>query len=32
MTQEMQFKEIVAQYCNMDPEKITNDMRFREDL
>ena len=28
----MQFKEIVAQYCNMDPEKITNDMRFREDL
>ncbi len=32
MTQEMQFKEIVAQYCNIDPEKITNDMRFREDL
>ena len=32
MTQEMQFKEIVAQNCNMDPEKITNDMRFREDL
>ena len=32
MTQEMQFKEIVAQYCNMDPEKITNDMRFRENL
>nr|WP_300658279.1 phosphopantetheine-binding protein [uncultured Acetatifactor sp.] len=32
MTQEKQFKEIVAQYCNMDPEKITNDMRFREDL
>ena len=32
MTQEMQFKEIVAQYCDMDPEKITNDMRFREDL
>lgn len=32
MTQEMQFKEIVAQYCSMDPEKITNDMRFREDL
>ena len=32
MTQEMQFKVIVAQYCNMDPEKITNDMRFREDL
>ncbi len=32
MTQEKQFKEIVAQYCNMDPEKITNEMRFREDL
>ena len=32
MTQEKQFKEIAAQYCNMDPEKITNDMRFREDL
>ena len=32
MTQEMQFKEIVAQSCNIDPEKITNDMRFREDL
>ena len=32
MTQEMKLKEIVAQYCNMDPEKITNDMRFREDL
>ena len=32
MTQEMQFKEIVAQYCSMDPEHNTNDMRFREDL
>lgn len=32
MTQEMQFKEIVAQYCQVDPEKMTNDMRFREDL
>lgn len=32
MTQEMQFKEIVAQYCQVDPEEMTNDMRFREDL
>lgn len=32
MTQEMQFKTIVAQYCDVKPEKITDDMRFREDL
>lgn len=32
MTQEMQFKTIVAQYCKVAPEKMTNDMRFREDL
>lgn len=32
MTQEMQFKEIVAQYCQVEPEDMTNDMRFREDL
>ncbi|MBQ3664893.1 MAG: acyl carrier protein [Lachnospiraceae bacterium] len=32
MTKEMQFKEIVAQYCDIAPEKMTNDMRFREDL
>ena len=32
MTQEMQFKEIVAQYCQVKPEEMTNDMRFREDL
>lgn len=32
MTQEMQFKEIVAQYCEVKPEDINNDMRFREDL
>ncbi len=32
MTQEMQFKEIVAQYCQVEPEEMTNDMRFREDL
>lgn len=32
MTQEMQFKTIVAQYCDVKPEDMTNDMRFREDL
>lgn len=32
MTQEMEFKEIVAQYCDVKPEDITNEMRFREDL
>lgn len=32
MTKEMQFKEIVAQYCEIKPEDMTGDMRFREDL
>ena len=32
MEQEMQFKEIAAQYCKVRPEDMTNDMRFREDL
>lgn len=32
MTQEMQFKKIVAQYCNVAPEEMTDEMRFREDL
>lgn len=32
MTKEMQFKTIVAQYCEVMPEDMTNDMRFREDL
>lgn len=32
MTKEMQFKEIVAQYTEVQPEEMTNDMRFREDL
>ena len=32
MTQEMEFKTIVAQYCEVKPEEMTNDMRFREDL
>lgn len=32
MTQEMQFKAIVAQYCEVKPEDMKNEMRFREDL
>lgn len=32
MTQEMQFKTIVAQYCEVKPEDMNGDMRFREDL
>lgn len=32
MTQEMQFKTVVAQYCEVKPEEMTDDMRFREDL
>ena len=32
MEKEKQFKEIVAQYCDVLPEDMTNEMRFREDL
>ena len=32
MTQEMQFKTIVAQYCKVKPEEMKDEMRFREDL
>lgn len=32
MTQEMQFKTIIAQYCEVKPEDMENDMKFREDL
>ena len=32
MTQEMQFKKIVAQYCEVKPEEMKDEMRFREDL
>ncbi|MDO4336644.1 MAG: acyl carrier protein [Eubacteriales bacterium] len=32
MTQEMQFKTIVAQYCQVKPEEMKDEMRFREDL
>ena len=27
MTQEMQFKTIVAQYCKFKPEEMTNEMQ-----
>ena len=32
MSQEMEFKNIVAQYSKVKPEEMTNEMRFREDL
>ena len=32
MTQEMEFNMIVAQYCQVKPEEMKDDMRFREDL
>jgi acyl carrier protein len=32
MTQEMQFKNVIAQYCKVKAEEIDNDMKFREDL
>ncbi len=32
MTKEMQFKEVVAQYCDVKPEDMKDEMRFREDL
>lgn len=32
MDKEMQFKEIVAQYCAVKAEDMTDEMRFREDL
>ncbi len=32
MNQEMEFKNIVAQYSKVTPEEMNNEMRFREDL
>ncbi len=32
MTKENTFKGIVAQYCEVKAEDMTNEMRFREDL
>ncbi len=32
MNQEMEFKNIVAQYSKVAPKEMKNEMRFREDL
>lgn len=32
MKEEMKFKSIVAQYCQVKPENMTAELRFREDL
>ncbi len=32
MKREEEFKKIVAQYCEVKPEEMTGDMKFREDL
>ena len=32
MDRELEFKQLVAQYCDVSAEDMTEDMRFREDL
>jgi acyl carrier protein len=32
MKREEEFKKIVAQYCEVKPEEISGEMKFREDL
>ena len=32
MNREEEFKKIVAQYCEVKPEEMTGEMKFREDL
>ena len=32
MNKETEFKKIVAQYCEVSPEDMTDEMKFREDL
>ncbi|MBO4904743.1 MAG: acyl carrier protein [Lachnospiraceae bacterium] len=32
MNRENEFKKIVAQYCEVSPENMTDEMKFREDL
>jgi acyl carrier protein len=32
MKEELKFKSIVAQYCQVKPENMTGELRFREDL
>lgn len=32
MNREAEFKKIVSQYCEVKPEDMTGEMKFREDL
>ncbi len=32
MKEELKFKSIVAQYCQVTPENMSGELRFREDL
>ncbi len=32
MDRKEEFKKIVAKYCEVSPEEMTDEMRFREDL
>ena len=32
MKNEKKFKEFLAQYCNLSPQEMTDEMRFCEDL
>ena len=32
MNRENEFKKIIAQYCEVSPENMTDEMKFREDL
>lgn len=32
MKEELKFKSIVSQYCQVKPENMTAELRFREDL
>ncbi len=32
MDRKEEFKKIVAKYCDVSPEEMTDEMRFREDL
>ena len=32
MNKEAEFKKIVSQYCEVKPEDMTGEMKFREDL
>ncbi len=32
MKNEKKFKEFLAQYCNLSPQEMTNEMRFCEDI